>query len=37
MSTYEKLPIAALGAKPYGPWNIAQAAIVTAMGLANVK
>ena len=35
MSTYEAAN-AALGAKPYGPWNIAQAAIVTAMGLANV-
>lgn len=36
MSTYEAAN-AALGAKPYGPWNIAQAAIVTAMGLANVQ
>ncbi len=36
MSTYEAAN-AALGAKPYGPWNIAQAAIVTAMGLANVN
>jgi len=36
MSTYEAAN-AALGAKPYGPWNIAQAAIVTAMGLANVS
>lgn len=36
MSTYEAAN-SALGAKPYGPWNIAQAAIVTAMGLANVS
>ena len=36
MSTYEAAN-AALGAKPYGPWNIAEAAIVTAMGLANVQ
>ena len=36
ISTYEAAT-AALGAKPYGPWNIAQAAIVTAMGIANVK
>jgi len=28
---------AALGAKPYGPWNIAQAAAVAAMGYAQVK
>jgi uncharacterized protein with GYD domain len=36
ISTYEAAT-AALGAKPYGPWNIAQAAIVTAMGIANVQ
>jgi CII-binding regulator of phage lambda lysogenization HflD len=36
ISTYEAAN-AALGAKPYGPWNIAQAAIVTAMGIANVN
>jgi hypothetical protein len=36
ISTYEAAT-AALGAKPYGPWNIAQAAIVTAAGLANVS
>lgn len=36
ISTYEAAT-AALGAKPYGPWNIAQAAVVTAMGLANVN
>jgi hypothetical protein len=36
MSTYEAVN-SALGAKPYGPWNIAQAAIVAAMGFANVK
>lgn len=36
ISTYEAAT-AALGAKPYGPWNIAQAAIVTAQGLLNVK
>ena len=28
---------AALGAKPYGPWNIAQAAAVLAMGMKQVK
>ena len=28
---------AALGAKPYGPWNIAQAAAVLAMGFKQVK
>ena len=36
ISTYEAAT-AALGAKPWGPWNIAQAAVVTAMGLANVN
>lgn len=36
MSTYEAVN-SALGAQPYGPWNIAQAAIVAAMGFANVK
>jgi hypothetical protein len=36
MSTYEAAN-SALGAVPYGPWNIAEAAIVTAMGLANVS
>lgn len=36
MSTYEAAN-AALGAKPYGPWNKAEAAIVIAMGLANVQ
>jgi len=29
--------MAALGSKPYGPWNIAQAAAVAAMGIKNVK
>ena len=28
--------MAALGSKPYGPWNIAQAAAVAAMGVKNV-
>jgi hypothetical protein len=36
MST-RKAAVAALGAEPYGPWNIAQAALVTAMGLSNVN
>ena len=36
MNTYEAVT-AALGAKPYGPWNIAQAAIVGAAGFAQVK
>lgn len=27
----------ALGSKPYGPWNIAQAAAIAAMGVKNVK
>ena len=36
ISTYEAAT-AALGAKPWGPWNIASAAAVTAMGLANVS
>ena len=29
--------MAALGSKPYGPWNIAQAAAVAAMGIKNVN
>ena len=36
MNTYEAVT-AALGAKPYGPWNIAQAAAVGAMGFVQVK
>ena len=36
MNTYEAVT-AALGAKPYGPWNIAQAAIVGAAGFVQVK
>lgn len=36
MNTYEAIT-AALGAKPYGPWNIAQAAAVGAMGFIQVK
>jgi len=36
MNTYEAVT-AALGAKPYGPWNIAQAAAVGAMGFIQVK
>jgi len=36
MNTYEAIT-AALGAKPYGPWNIAQAAAVGAMGIIQVK
>lgn len=36
MSTYEAAN-AALGAKPYGPWNKVEAAIVIAMGLSNVQ
>jgi hypothetical protein len=36
MSTFEAAN-AALGAKPYGPWNKVEAAIVVATGLANVK
>jgi len=36
MNTYEAVT-AALGAKPYGAWNIAQAAAVGAMGFVQVK
>ena len=36
MNTYEAVT-AALGAKPYGPWNIAQAAAVAAMGFVQVR
>ena len=36
MST-RKAAVAALGEEPYGPWNIAEAALVTAMGLSNVN
>lgn len=36
MNTYEAVT-AALGAKPYGPWNIAQAAAVGAMGFVQVR
>ena len=36
MNTYEAVT-AALGSKPYGPWNIAQAAAVGAMGFVQVK
>ena len=36
MNTYEAVT-AALGAKPYGPWNIAQAAAVGVMGMVQVK
>ncbi len=36
MNTYEAIT-AALGAKPYGPWNIAQAAVVGAAGFVQVR
>ena len=36
MNTYEAVT-AALGAKPYGPWNIAQAAATAAFGFLQVK
>jgi len=36
MSTYEAAN-SALGRKPYGAWNIAEAALITAMGLSNVN
>ena len=36
MNTYEAVT-AALGAKPYGPWNIAQAAATAAMGFVQVR
>lgn len=36
MNTYEAVT-AALGSKPYGPWNIAQAAAVAAMGFVQVR
>ena len=36
INTYEAVT-AALGAKPYGPWNIAQAAATAAMGFVQVR
>ena len=36
INTYEAVT-AALGSKPYGPWNIAQAAAVAAMGFVQVR